>query len=365
MTQDNIKNSSTAATNVAPKPFSISFCNIRGLSSNINPVHHHLQSINPYALFPTETKIKPLDPSNSTILSPHLKCPGYELFSSFFPNGGVCAFIRSDAQTLHFKQFDFSNPGFQLFWLKISLPHATKYICTLYRSPNSKNRELLFDHLSKSIETITLQSPRSEIIVLGDFNIHSSGWLSYSSSVTNPAGREAEALAIVNDLTLVISEPTRVPGRAEGKANNIDLFLTSNPSINSLPTVSSPLDNSDHCPITLRHDLLPHLDRPFAPQRVFHYSKVDWDSLRTFYPWSSGLSKDSSSFASFITDAILLGMDLFIPSSYKPGKKNSPKWFNSQCAKAVNNKNHCFKEWKRLQTQHSRTSFINSHNTCS
>ena len=54
---------------------------------------------------------------------------GYELFSSFFPNGGVCAFIRSDVQTLHLKQFDLSNPGFQLFWLKISLPHATKYIC--------------------------------------------------------------------------------------------------------------------------------------------------------------------------------------------------------------------------------------------
>ena len=58
-------------------------------------------------------------------------------------------------------------------------------------------------------------------------------------------------------------------------------------------------------------------------------------------------------------------MDLFIPSSYKPGKKNSPKWFNSQCTKAVNNKNHYFKEWKRLQTQHSRTSFIQSRNTCS
>ena len=142
MIKNNLNNS-TAATNVAPKPFSISFWNIRGLSSNINPVHHPLQSINPCALFINETSIKPLDPSNSTVLSPHLKCPGYELFSSFFPNGGVCEFIRSDVQTL------------QLFWLKNSLLHATKYICTLYRSPNSNNHELLFDHLSKSIETIT------------------------------------------------------------------------------------------------------------------------------------------------------------------------------------------------------------------
>ena len=107
---------------------------------------------------------------------------------------------------------------------------------------------------------------------------------------------------------------------------------------------------------------------PFALQRVFHYSKADWDSLRTFYssyPWSSGFSNDASSLASFITDAILLGMDLFIPSSYKPGQEKSPKWFNSQCTKAVNNKNHYCKEWKRLQTQHSRTSFLQSRNTCS
>ena len=196
-----------------------------------------------------------------------------------------------------------------------------EWICTLYGSPNSNNHELLFDHLSKSIETITLQPPRSEIIVLGDFNIHNSGWLSYSSNVTNPAGREAEAFAIVNDLTQVISEPTRVPDRAGDKANTLDLFLTSNPSICSPPTVSSPLGNYDHCLITLRHDLLPHLDRPLVPHRVFHYSKADWDSLRTFYsshPCSSGFSNDPSSFASFITDTILLGMDLFIPSSYKP-----------------------------------------------
>ena len=210
--------SSTAATNVTPKLFSISFCNLRGLSSNINPVHHHLQSINPYALFLTTTKIKPLDPSNSTVLSPHLKCPGYELFSSFFPNCGVCAFIRSAVQPLHLRQFDLSNSGLQLFWSKISFLHATKFICTLYRSPKSDNHELLFDHLSKSIETITLQSPRSEVIVLGDFNIHNSEWLAISFNFTNPACRDAETFAIVNDLAQVISGATLVLDRAGDKA---------------------------------------------------------------------------------------------------------------------------------------------------
>ena len=172
---------------------------------------------------------------------------------------------------------------------------------------NSNNHELLFDHLSKSVETITLQSPRSEIIVLGDFNVHNSDWFSYSSNVTNPAGWAAEVYAIVDDLTQVVSEPTCVHDRAGDKANALDIFLISNPNICSPPTVGFPLGNSGHCLITLRYDFLPHLDRPLALQRVFRYNKADWDSLRTFYssyPWSSGFSNDPSSFASSITDAI-------------------------------------------------------------
>ena len=82
LTHTNI--SSTAVTNVAhSKLFSISFCNIRGLSSNLNSVHQHLQSSSPHALFLTKTKIRPLDPNDNSILSPHLKCPRYELSPSF------------------------------------------------------------------------------------------------------------------------------------------------------------------------------------------------------------------------------------------------------------------------------------------
>ena len=109
---------------------------------------------------------------------------------------------------------------------------------------------------------MTLQSPRSEIIFLGDFNVHNSDWLTNSSNVTNPVGQDGEAFAIVNDLTQVISEPTRVPDRAGGKANTSDLFLTSSPNIHFPSTVSSHLGNSVHRLITLRQDFLPHLDRP-------------------------------------------------------------------------------------------------------
>ena len=132
--------------------------------------------------------------------------------------------------------------------------------------------------------------------------------------------------------------------------------------------MDSPLGNSDHCLITLQHNFVSHLDRSFFYQKIFLYSKADWDSLRTSfaaYPWYSGLSNDPSSFATFITNAIQLGMDLFIPSSYKLGKKHSPEWFNSQCAKAVKAKNHRFKAWKHHQTLQSRASFLQARNSCS
>ena len=97
--------------------------------------------------FLTEFKTKPLDPDNNDTLPPHLKCRDYELFSSFYQNGGVCAFIRSDVQASRPKHYDVSITGFQLSWLKISLPDTSKYTCILYRSPNSINYSIILQNL--------------------------------------------------------------------------------------------------------------------------------------------------------------------------------------------------------------------------
>ena len=211
--------SSTAITNVAhSKLFSISFCNIRGLSSNLNSVHQYLQSSKPQALFLTDTKINPLGPNDNSILCPHLEYPGYEPFSSFFPYGGVCAYVLSDVQSSLLPQFDRINPGSQLIWMKISQPHTSTFICTLSRSPNSTNHELLFDHLSKTIDTSALQYPHSEITVHDDFNFYNPNWLTPSPHIISPAGRNVEAFAIVNDLSQLISEPTLIPDRSGEKS---------------------------------------------------------------------------------------------------------------------------------------------------
>ena len=177
-------------------------------------------------------------------------------------------------------------------------------ICTLNRSPNLNNYDHLFDHLSKSIDAITLQSPCSDIIILGDFNICNSDRLAYSLDTTYPVGHDPKAFAIVSNLTQRMSEPTHIPDRSRDKANTLDPFLTSNPKICSKSTINSPLGDSHHCLITLQQNILvSHQDMSFSTQKVFHFSKAEWDSLHTLYtsyPWYSGFSNDPSSFARFI-----------------------------------------------------------------
>ena len=116
--------SSTAVTNAShSKLFSISFCDIRGLSCNLNSVHQHLQSSSPHVLLLTKTKIKPLDPNDNSILCPHLKCPEYEFSSSLFQNGDVCAVICSDVQSSHLSQIGLVNTVFNSSGLKF--PYLT------------------------------------------------------------------------------------------------------------------------------------------------------------------------------------------------------------------------------------------------
>ena len=104
------------------------------------------------------------------------------------------------------------------------------------------------------------------------------------------------------------------------KANTLDLFVTKNPDIYSNPTVGSPLANSDHCLIILKHTFVSHQKLSFTIAKL---------NGTLFKPIS--LHIPPSSFATLITNGILLGMDIFIPISHKIGRRHSPKWFNSQC----------------------------------
>ena len=160
-----------------------------------------------------------------------------------------------------------------------------------------------------------------ELINLGDFNVYNPNWLTHSPHITSPAGRDAAAFAIVNDLSQLISEPTHIPDYSRDKANTLDLFPTSNPDICSNPILDSPLGNSDNALSHYSINFVPTtIDLPLL-KKFSTIAKLTGTLFETFLLLIPGILAclmilpilSPSSLTQF-------NLDLFIQSSYKPGK---------------------------------------------
>lgn len=89
------------------------------------------------------------------------------------------------------------------FWtFPVQRVYVALHIFLLITSPgpspsNSAHHDYfnkLFEYISQPVDTIKSNHLTTEVIVLGEFNVHNSDWL--SSSETDPQGRAAESLEL-------------------------------------------------------------------------------------------------------------------------------------------------------------------------
>src|ERR1700755_1097024 len=159
--------------------------------------------------------------------------------------------MRNDVVSSHVSNLESSE--FSTLCLRLSCHSTTKFIFSVYLSPNSIDYLKFFDYLNSKIEHILSSSPFSEIIILGDFNVHHRQWLSSSSH--DPAGELAFQFSIQNNFEQLVHLPTRIPDRLGDEPNILDLFLTSYPSPYTVK-LFPPLGSSDHllisvsCPVS-------------------------------------------------------------------------------------------------------------------
>ena len=170
----------------------INFCNIRGLSSNFSSVEHHLQISKPHILALTETQL-----AAAASISP-FQVSNYTLYPSFRFKGGLCVYSRSDLPLS--RLYHLENSNFDVIWLKVCISSSTKFICCLYRSPNSNDFNNLYTYLTSSIEQLLSSFPVAEVALLGDFNVHHREWL--NSNVTSQAGSATYEFATLNIISL-------------------------------------------------------------------------------------------------------------------------------------------------------------------
>ncbi|KAL7632739.1 UNVERIFIED_CONTAM: hypothetical protein RMT77_016940 [Armadillidium vulgare] len=343
----------------ARSSFFINFCNIRGLFTNFHFVEHHLSSSRPHLLFLTETQVSECSDSKPYSVS------SYCLYPQFSAKGGCCAYVRNDFVCSRVSNLESSE--FSTLWLKLSCNSTTKFICPVYLSPNSTDYPKFFDYLNSKIEHILSSSPFSEIIILGDFNVHHRQWLSSSSH--DPAGELAFNFSIQNNLEQLVHLPTRIPDSLGDEPNILDLFLTSYPSPHTVK-LFPPLGSSDHllisvsCPVS--SSLPQERPSPSARRRFWHFGATNWSDLRLYFsdfPWNDYCfrGRGPSECAERITEVILSGMVAYIPYSFPSTKPNKP-WFNSACSHAIRRRDAAFRDYRRLQTPETHATYISSRN---
>lgn len=331
-------------------PKKVHLTNIRGLHSNLEQVHHHLETDKPHLFFLTETQIA--TPSDVS----YLNYPGYSLEHKFKKYAGVCVFVRDDVCCKRLRGFE--KPGFSALWILVDTGVEKFIYVGVYRS-HTGDRETtrLMEYLSETADLANQRYSAAELIFLGDFNAHHSEWL-FPYKKTDHAGREARKFALSLDLTQMVNVATRVPDVDGHTPNCLDLILTTNPNIHSV-SVSAPLGTSDHCVVKSVSVCSPPDVSPRGTRRVWRYESADWDEMRHFfasYPWRQVCfsSNDPSSSADAIVEVIRQGMEYFIPFSDVPHGHNARPWFNTDCASAEARKESAYQAWVRARDCNER-----------
>ena len=338
----------------------IYFANIRGLSSNLVPVEGFLESTRPGLLFLTECQISPRS------LSSLYQISGYNLYSKFRVKKGVCVYAHESLSTRHLPHLQ--DQRFDVLWLQLTCTTQTFFLCCLYHSPNSPDHAQLYQYLTTTYEHLLRTHSKAEVLFFGDFNVHHQTWL--GSTHTDPRGEEAHSFALINNLSQIISQPTRIPDIHNHQPNILDLFLTSNPH-NYTHFILPPLGSSDHNLIRIAiQEPRPPCSTP-TTRTIWHYDRAQWANLRDFYrdfPWqdacfrsyseSGGL--DPNDAASEISEIIHAGMEAYVPHTTKKLTKNS--WFNNECQLAINTRNRAYSNWKHSLSELSHAAYITARN---
>jgi hypothetical protein len=216
----------------------------------------------------------------------------YTLYTQFSAKGGCCSYVRSDITCSRVS--DLESSMFSSIWLRLSCQSTSKFICSVYLSPNSTDYPKFFDYLNSKIEHILSHSPFPEIIILGDFNVHHRHWLCSSSH--DLAGELPFDFSIHNNLEQLVQFPTRIPDRIGDSSNILDLFMTSNPSPYSAK-LFPPLGSSDYLLISVSSPIsssLPQERPPPSVMKKFWHCNAANSKLSSFgvYPSLCNLLSD-------------------------------------------------------------------------
>ena len=167
-------------------------------------------------------------------------------------------------------------------------------------------------------------------ILVGDMNVHESGWLRYSDG-TSVEGRLLHDIACSHGWEERVKKPTR-------GQYLLDLVLT---DLGTEVTTKVVRNVSDHEAVlgTLNFEI----DEVFASERkVYDFKKASWSELTQYFrdiDWTAAFADgNADNSAQRLLDTITEGIDRFIPSRMISKTISTHPWINDRCRRAIDSR---------------------------
>ena len=170
-----------------------------------------------------------------------------------------------------------------------------------------------------------------------------------------------------NDLTQMVSFPTRIPDCNSHSPALLDLFISSDASICSTMAFP-PLRNFDLVvvSVSIHFPSNSQWDAPFH-YITYDYSHTDWDGLCDHFrdvPWEDIFKLGASAAASKFCEWGQVGIDVYIPHRKHQVKLHSSPCFSAACAAAIVQGNHIFRLYQKEKTSDYKVKFRQARNHC-
>ena len=241
--------------------------------------------------------------------------------------GGIALFVVDghEGSIVHIA----NSPTDERSWFIFHSDYGHILVCLWYRRPDYSEISSIqrFDqefaqHLGQCVAAVCV----------GDFNVHNTEWLRFSSSTT-PEGRELENVCCTNGLRQHVREPTRGDYL-------LDLVLSNFASGLTVKVVPGIHDN-DHRAVIVRIKVHIPASNPVR-RAVFDFRAANWEALHAELrqvDWQMFFSDlDADSAASNLSDYILDAARRWIPEKHIYDKLYAHPWLNNECVDALRRK---------------------------
>ena len=240
------------------KKLQVGHCNIYHLENKIHDVHNLLTGPpHLHLLGVTETRLNlqcndAVSIQNYSFLRKDASCLGQT---------GIGLYVHDTILPITKRRLDLESSGVECIWIELrrNRKETPSLVCILYRNPASLYS--WYDEFVAMMDKITEKHPKSNILILGDFNIDlfkpHSAW---------------ESTCSLFGLKQLVTEPTRI---TPNSSSLLDHIYTNRVSQISNVSVSD-ISLSDHCPVVATLSCKP------IKSKIKGHTTIEFRAFRNF-----------------------------------------------------------------------------------